>query len=543
MTNTYFQNSIYLINPKSDFPTYYGAEVLEAYGYKQGTLIADLVIPTVAAFVPDDFGVSICDETINPIDFNTDANFIGITGKVNQKCRMIEIANQFRAKGKIVIMGGSYASLSPDKVRDYCDVLVRGEIEDIAEGLFNDLRRGDFKTEYEGTKPSLENSPIPRWDLYPNHRAAVGCIQTSRGCPYRCEFCDVIVYLGRKQRQKPIDRILQELEVVYQHGYRTVFFSDDNFTIDRRHAKGLLTALKRWNQAHAEDPVRFRTQVSVDAANDDELLQLCAEAGLDQVFIGIESPNPDSMREVKKSQNVGIEMVQKIRKFYEYGIVLQCGMMVGFDADQKNIFQLQYDMATQSLGPYFTLGILVAPDATPLYARLKKENRLLEEAHAEAGSPWESNIIPKNMSKTELNHGVEWLCSKLYAPENFAFRFLGMLDLLDRSNHPLFNQKSQPIPTNHIMIDMVSVAMKVRKMGADEKAMWKAISERITEKPKCQELFVTMLFFYAQLRYLYEKGGVWNPALSQLNSPWEQESFLPPFTGKNFDLNSLPASP
>jgi radical SAM superfamily enzyme YgiQ (UPF0313 family) len=206
--------SLYLINPLADFPSYFSAEVFGAWGFAPATSMADLAIATVAALAPSDFVVRLCDENISPIDFGVDADFIGITGKVSQWGRMRSIAAEFRRRGKTVIIGGPYASLSPDAVRPHCDVLVRGEIEDIAAQFFADLRSGSWRTEYVGTKVDLRNSPIPRWDLYPNDRAVMGTIQTSRGCPFECEFCDVIEYVGRKQRHKPVDLVLRELDAL-----------------------------------------------------------------------------------------------------------------------------------------------------------------------------------------------------------------------------------------------------------------------------------------------------------------------------------------
>ncbi|MDP5191497.1 radical SAM protein, partial [Rheinheimera baltica] len=463
--------SIYLINPNPNSPSYYGGEIIKEMGYKKGVLIADLVIPTVAAFVPKDFTVTLCDEYITDIDFDLDVDYVGITGRVDQKNRMIEIAKEFRQRGVTVLFGGSFASLSPEQVREHCDILVIGEIEEIAENLFNDLRNGCFKSEYIGTKPDLKTSPIPRWDLYPNHRAATGTIQTSRGCPYSCEFCDVIVYLGQKQRHKSVEQVIAELEVQYAMGYRAVFLADDNFTVKKSHAKALLRALRDWNHAHASDPIKFRTQVSTEVVQDTELMQLCAEAGLDQVFIGIESPNKESMKEVKKHQNVKVEMASLIQTFYSYGIFPQCGMMVGFDADDKDIFERQFELAMQSNNPYFTLSSLVAPDATPLYKRLENEGRIaVNNIDPIAGSAWgKTNIVTKNLTAEELNQGIKWLCSNLYAPKNFSARFMKMIDSLDRSSHPLSATDFLKRPDEHIYRDITSVAMKVKTMGPEEK--------------------------------------------------------------------------
>src|SRR5262249_45882554 len=149
-----------------------------------------------------------------------------------------------RRRGVKVIIGGPYASLSPDVLRPHCDILVIGEMEEIAEELFADLRNGYAKEEYVGARPDLGRSPLPRWDLYPNDRAIMGTVQTSRGCPFDCDFCDVIQYLGQKQRHKSTAQVLGELDVVYRFGYRQIFLADDNFTIHRSRTKELLVALR-----------------------------------------------------------------------------------------------------------------------------------------------------------------------------------------------------------------------------------------------------------------------------------------------------------
>ena len=206
-------DSIYIINPASDFPNYVSAEILAASGFAAGTAMADAAAATVAALASKDFQVSICDEYISPIDFDHTADWVAITGKVNQRRRMVAVADEFRRRGKRVVIGGPYASLSPAHLRAHCDVLVSGEVEEIAAELFADLSRGNPRDSYIGDKPDISRSPIPRWALYPNDRALMGTLQTSRGCPFECEFCDVIQDLGRKQRHKPIANVLAELDL------------------------------------------------------------------------------------------------------------------------------------------------------------------------------------------------------------------------------------------------------------------------------------------------------------------------------------------
>jgi len=146
------------------------------------------------------------------VDFDHPADWIAITGKVSQRQRMVAIADKFRRRGKRVVIGGPYASLSPARVREHCDVMVCGEAEEIASELFADLRAGRPRETYFGKKPDLSLTPSPCWDLYPDDRALLGAVQTSRGCPFECEFCDVIQYLGRKQRHKPVANVVAEID-------------------------------------------------------------------------------------------------------------------------------------------------------------------------------------------------------------------------------------------------------------------------------------------------------------------------------------------
>ena len=368
-----------MVAPRSVASHTFGAEVFEHSGYAPVQAIGDVSVATVAALAPPGFSVEICDEALTPVDFDTDARFVGITGKVTQGPRMVEIADEFRRRGKTVVIGGPWASLSPESVRESCDVLVKGEVEDIAADLFADLASGRWKDEYVGGRPDLDRSPKPRWETYPNGRTISGAVQTSRGCPFDCEFCDVIQYLGRKQRHKGVEQVLVELDALYEYGYADVFLSDDNFTVYRDRAKELVSALRRWNETRDDGPLAFFTQASVDATRDDELLRMCAEAGLITMFVGLETPNEESLRETRKRQNLLADPVEQVRHFLSRGIYVISGMIVGFDSDGPDIFKRQFEFAMANPIPVFSLGALTAPKATPLYARMKNSGRLVPE--------------------------------------------------------------------------------------------------------------------------------------------------------------------
>lgn len=503
--------TLHLINPRPAEPSYFGAEAYGHWGYQPAQAIADLATATVAALAPSDWTVTICEEYVEPIDFDVEADYIGITGKVIQGQRMNEVADAFRARGKTVLIGGPHASLSPEAVRSHCDVLIIGEIEAIAGELFADLEAGTYKAEYVGDRPDVETSPLPRFELYPNDRALSGCVQTSRGCPFECEFCDVIQYLGRKQRHKSIEQIITELDVLYRIGFRAVFLADDNFTVYRKRAKAVLAALRDWNAARTDGPVAFHTQVSIDAARDPEIMRLCGEAGLTRVFIGIETPNEESLRETGKRQNVGVDLVGQIQVFLDHGISVTGGMIVGFDHDGLDIFARQFEFAMKNPVPIFTLGALVAPAATPLFDRMKLAGRLLEGG-SETQGVWNTNIMPVSMTREQMFTGLKWLGNRLYDPQSFAARVVAMIERIGPQLGP-FKAGYRPHKVRPVEQQAQGVIRKVIGSGPAERAMWKSIAAALSEKPEAGPMVMNAMFSYAQVRCLYEADAYWEPEI------------------------------
>jgi radical SAM superfamily enzyme YgiQ (UPF0313 family) len=504
------RHSMYLINPLADFPTYFNAENYVARGCGRATQMSDLAIPTLAALCPPDFDVRLCDQNISDVDYDIDVDYIGITGKITQFGHMVTIAREFRRRGRVVVIGGPYASLSPEMVRPHCDVLVTGEIEEIAGEVFADLRAGTWKAHYAGGQPGLASSPVPRWDLYPNDRALMGTLQTSRGCPFECEFCDVIQYAGRRQRHKNAPQVLRELDELYRCGYRNVFLADDNLTVYRSRAKELLAALRDWNRRHDAGKVSFLSQVSIDAARDEELLTLCAEAGLTTVFIGIETPNVASLKETKKRQNLHGNILDQVHRFFAHGIHVVGGMIVGFDSDDRSIFQRQLDFAMASGIPIFSLGALVAPAATPLHARLEKAGRLRPNDAEVAAVPWKTNIVHPTMSEEELRAGMKWLANHLYDPELFTERLLVFVDKLGVRRDPQWNHAGPARPLRSVEVDTFEIVSEFRRLGPVEHRMWRRIRDAIAAKPPAGTFVLAALLQYMQIRYMYEVGQFWD---------------------------------
>jgi radical SAM superfamily enzyme YgiQ (UPF0313 family) len=507
--------SIYLINPREHYPAYDGTESLFAWGISDRVGLADLTMPTVAAMVPDGWRIAICDERIEPVDLDTNAEVIGLTGKISQRNRCIELAAEFRRRGKIVLLGGPYASLCPDDMRPHADVLVRGEMEDIAAELFADLERGTFRSEYVGDKPDLSRSPVPRWDLTRKGRALFGQVQTSRGCPFECEFCDVIQYLGRKQRWKEPEQVLRELDILYARGLRGVFFADDNLTVVRRRARALLEALRDWNGRREAGRVNFSTQVSIDIARDADLLQLAHAAGFQSFFIGIETTNEASLAEMRKRQNLHVDLVQEVRKVVEAGMLVTCGIIVGFDHDDIGIFERQAAFIASLPTPLMQVNVLAAPFATPLYARLKQEGRIEGDEREGPASLLHTNVRPRLMTQAQLKAGATWLVNTVYAPSAFADRLETFADICGRANAdavPDQRRKPGPRPLN---VTFRKMTERLAAYGEAERRMLARVGAVMERRPDLSAQIMKSIGYYCQARYMYESYGLWNPSLAE----------------------------
>jgi Radical SAM superfamily/Domain of unknown function (DUF4070) len=499
--------SLYLINPKEGSPGYHSMDVLAAWGIARAVNTADLTMPTIAAFAPKGWVVSICDERIQPVEFHTSALVIGITGKVSQRDRMIELAAEFRRRGKLVMIGGPYASLNPEDMAPHADILVAGEIEEIAGQLFDDIAQGRWQSRYQGTRPDLALSPVPRWDLYPRNVALAAQVQTSRGCPFECEFCDVIQYLGRKQRWKNPDQVLRELDVLYALGFRNVFFADDNFTVVRRRARELLDRLAAWNRSRPAGSVHFSTQLSIDLARDPDLMAQCVEAGLGMAFIGVETPNQDSLAETLKRQNLRINLADELSKVVQAGIMVMCGMIVGFDHDGPDIFDRQATFIESLPVPIISLGLLVAPGATPLHARLHKEGRIAFDDRFGGGGFLETNIRPKLMSEAQLKAGMRWLMNRIYAPAAFGRRVQNYVDasIVRRpaTRTSLFGRLEG------------ALAKRLAQYGLAERSLLELMEGLTWRRPDLRGHLSYMLLHYCQVRYLMETNQLWDPPLGR----------------------------
>jgi len=481
---------------------------------------ASAAIATVAALAPDDFEVTLCDETIQDIDYNTTADYIGITANVSQALRAIDVAKKFHSLGKKVVMGGPHISLAPDFFIDHCDSIVIGEFEPVAPLFFEDMSNNHLEKKYIGSPADMTTSPMPRWDLYPNECAQSATVQTSRGCPFNCNFCDVIQYVGRKQRHKTPSQIVAEIQVLYDLGHNYIALADDNFTVYRKHAREILSAIADWNGADGRDYVTFGTQVSIDLARDEGLMELCHKAGLQDIFVGIETSNPAALVESRKRQNLYGDLVEECSKLVAAGLKVEPGLIVGFDSDDKTAFNRQFDFVMSLPIATAKISILVAPVATQLFQTMQEQNRLVTDdiITQVPGSNFMTNILPAQMSRAELYIGTRWLISKVFHPENFWIRLNAMAELLVPPVWIENDRKHRPVrPTLARFATSI-----IRDAMQNDPLVIKLIEKTATlmhQKPDVQSGINDALMNYLMILRSYQDNGMYDQAWAELPSP------------------------
>ena len=436
------KKKLLLIFPRDSAITYGDMRhVAHITGRGGGVLNAGLA--TIAALTPKEhFDITIVDEHLTNIDFDGPWDLVGMTGFPTQLQRAREIGMAFQKRGKLVVAGGSSVSVSSERWRSFCDVLFVGLAEHTWPAFLRDYLAGAHADRYE-EKSLLDfaDTPVPDYSGFdPDILGAyyVGLVQTSRGCPFDCEFCDAIIYLGRKMRYKPVTTVVAELEQIAAMGIRFVYLADDNFSAGRKRAKEILRALIAFNRGRRQ-PISFFTALSIDAANDDEFLELSAAANMLRVFVGLETPNEDSLRETNKHQNVKNDMLDSVRRFQEHGIQVVSGSMVGFDHDGLDIFRRQVRFFASAGVPSVQVYPIQAPDGTPLKTRLVKEGRYVDWDRSVVDPGFRMNnfntftVIPKGMSVDELRQGTYWMIWKLYELDEITERLRVFFDAFECS--------------------------------------------------------------------------------------------------------------
>jgi radical SAM superfamily enzyme YgiQ (UPF0313 family) len=411
--------SICLINPRFE-PSYWGFDfALPLYpGDKRSTMISGSL--SALAGLSGDHDITLVDENVEEIDWPSLSGYdiVGVTGMIVQKERMRQILLRLRELKIFTAVGGPLMSVQEEFFEDLCDVSFVGEAETTWPKFLDDFSH-DLKTarRYEQPTPTdMTLVPKPRFDLLKVSRYASAALQYSRGCPFQCEFCDIIVIYGRKPRVKEPEQLVAELDDLRRAGFHSAFIVDDNFIGNKKKAKSLLEQIIPWMEEHGY-PLRLTTEASIDLADDEELLELMYRANFRSVFIGIETPRMESLKETKKFQNIrGDSLEAKLARIQAAGLDINAGFIVGFDSDDKAIFEDQFRFIQDNGITLAMVGMLQAIPRTPLYTRLKAEGRLVEEDPS-------CNFVPKQMTRDELRKGYWDLVTRLYTPEAYLERY------------------------------------------------------------------------------------------------------------------------
>jgi radical SAM superfamily enzyme YgiQ (UPF0313 family) len=385
------------------------------------TTYPPLGLLTVAAMLPADWQKKLVDMNVTRLS-DADiqwADLVFISAMGVQKESVREVIRRCRELGARTVAGGPLFTMEPD---DYpsVDYLVLGEAEAVLPEFLADLANGKARRLYQSENPpDICATPLPLWSLIDMKHYSSMSIQYSRGCPFNCEFCDIVLLNGRRPRTKSKEQLLAELDALSLQGWRGgVFVVDDNFIGNKKKLKEeILPAVIAWRKGK-KHPFGLNTETSIDLADDDELIKLMVEAGFETVFVGIETPNEDSLAECAKNQNRNRDLQAAVRKLHNLGLEVQGGFIVGFDSDPLSIFKSQISFIQKSGIVTAMVGLLNAPPGTRLYHRLKKENRIVGDFD---GSNTECNFVPR-MNYHTLITGYKNILKNIYSSRQYYER-------------------------------------------------------------------------------------------------------------------------
>ena len=411
---------VLLINP--EFPdTYWSFRHALPFEGKR-CAFPPLGLLTVSALLPREWERRLVDLNIEQLKTSDIewADMVFATAMLVQKESLREVVKRCKAMGKRVVLGGPYVTSTREELPP-ADHLFRGEAETTLPQFVADLARGEAKAVYEAPeRPALAITPIADFGLANMKRYSAMSVQYSRGCPFSCEFCDIIEIYGRVPRTKSNQQVIAEFDALRDLGWRgTLFIVDDNFIGNKKSVRKLLPELAKWQKANGY-PFSLITESSINLADDEALLESMREAGFRRVFIGIETPVEESLHEAQKSQNRG-NLLDSVKVIQSYGIEVMAGFIVGFDNDPVDIFERQIDFIRRSAIPLAMVGLLNALPDTQLWKRLEREGRLLGEDASGNNTVCTLNFKTR-MDPDVLVQGYQSLMRTIYSPREYYGR-------------------------------------------------------------------------------------------------------------------------
>ena len=370
-----------------------------------------ITMPYLAARVPPNWHVVHVDEEAEPIDWNIDADLVGITFHTPSAYHAYDIATRFRSRGICVVMGGPHVTLVPDEASLYADVIFIGEAEGAWEEFLRSFETGSHARVYrQSTVPSIAHAPMARKELFHRRDYANGVLFATRGCPNQCDFCTIAVMYRHKFRKRPVAEVAAEYA---SFNGNVIIFWDDNIAGDMQYAKDLFRAItpyRKW----------WSSQASIHAGRDDRFLEAAARSGCKQLFLGLESISQQSMTGVNKGFNRIGEYLEIVRRIHSHGIAVQAGIVFGFDHDAPDIFEETIDFLEEAGVQNATFNILTPFPGTPLFQKMEAEERILTRDWSKYNSRDDVVYQPKRMSAAELLAGVRYANQRFYSlPSTF----------------------------------------------------------------------------------------------------------------------------
>ena len=452
---------------------------------------------TVAAMLPSEWEKRLIDLNVTSLAYDDIAwaDYVFISAMIVQRDSAKAVIAKCKDAGATVVAGGPLFTMEHDQFPDV-DHFVLNEAELTLAPFLADLANGCAQKIYSTTEfPDIQKTPVPLWDIVNFKSYDSVSLQFSRGCPFNCDFCSVTALLGHIPRIKTSAQIIAELDSLYALGWRKgVFFVDDNFIGNKKQLKAdVLPALIEWRKGKIGMP--FNTEASINLADDPELMQLMTQAGFNTVFVGIETPNEDSLIECSKTQNKGRDLVESVKRLQRAGLQVQGGFIVGFDSDTPSIFQQQIEFIQKSGIVTAMVGMLQAPIGTRLYDRLEGEGRILDEFSGDNvnGS---TNIIPK-MGIDILRKGHREILNKIYSPRLYTDRVITFL-------------REYPVPKIKAHLDFQHVLAFWRSIyllgirGIERLQYWKLFFWTLFKKPRLFPLAITFTIYGFHFRQVAE---------------------------------------
>lgn len=385
---------------------------------KQSRLwLPGLTLPQIAALTPDDVEVELINETIQDIPWETDANLVGISGMGVGLFRALQIADKFRYRRKMVVMGGIMATLARELCLEHCDSLVLGEAEGIWPQVVDDARKGHLKKVYRADRvDDLSDIPVPRFDLMPKKKLGFWLpVQAGRGCPHRCDFCSITSFYGGVYRTRPIDQIARDVEAILTMGIRKILLLDDNIGADLHFATDLFRMLREYR-------IQWMTQCSLTIAKHPDLLKLAAESGCVCISFGLETTKQSNLATVNKNFVKVNEYEWAIKEIRRAGIEVSTEMMMGMDDDDPNVFEETVDFLVRNRISVPRLYIITPIPGTPLYERWKAEGRIFDDDLSRYTG---GNVVfhPKRMTAAQLQEQYWLTYERLFSLTTIFKRF------------------------------------------------------------------------------------------------------------------------